>query len=105
MKIFSFIFVSIMFYWMYCDAQTWYNDYKTIFIPTMQSECSSNYILKMMQKIYENHQKVNKMLALAREHNFTQWTAILMCGEPTEMWPEMRWAKMSLHSFYSQLYM
>ena len=52
MKNFFFIFRSIMFHWMYRDLQTWYNDYKTVFIPTMQSECSSNHILNVMQKIY-----------------------------------------------------
>ena len=32
-KKFFFIFRFIMFYWMYRDHQTWYNDYKTIFPP------------------------------------------------------------------------
>ena len=47
---FFFIFVFIMFYWMYRVTQTWYDVQKPIFIPTIQSEDSSNYVLKMMWK-------------------------------------------------------
>ena len=68
--IFYFIFVFVMFYWMYSVLQTWYNDQKTTLTPSIQSEDSSNYVLKMMWKSI----KSSKSQKISR--NFFDW----FCG-------------------------
>ena len=46
---------------MYRVTQTWYNVQKPIFIPTIQSEDSSNYVLKMMWKSIKSIKKIKNI--------------------------------------------